>query len=185
MSDNLRDFTKATDGFDAVVRQVGPDQWDNRTPCHQWVARDVVEHVIGAYATITTMAAGTQPPHGGEPATDDVAGRWSAAKEDLMSALESPGALERENQTPFGQMTVDRFLGIYGLDPLVHSWDLARAVGREPELDEDLVDRYHGQLTRAGDAIRGEGMFAAAVDPPADATPVEAFIAFTGRDPRA
>ena len=48
MSENLRWYTKAIYGMDHVVRLAGSDPavWDRPSPCTEWVARDVLGHVI-------------------------------------------------------------------------------------------------------------------------------------------
>lgn len=84
----------------------------------------------------------------------------------------------------FGHMTVDRLIGILGIDPLCHTFDLSVAAGVDPALDDGLVARYHGNLRKAGDMSRVPGMFGPEVEAPADATPAEAFLAFAGRNPR-
>jgi hypothetical protein len=81
-------------------------------------------------------------------------------------------------------MSVDRFLGIVALDPLTHAWDLGQATGVPAVLDPDLSDRYTEQLEKAGDAIRGPGMFGAEVDLGADADPADRYLSVAGRDPR-
>jgi len=47
MSTNLRNYTKALYGFDAVVQRVPEDRWDADSPCDGWSARDVVTHACG------------------------------------------------------------------------------------------------------------------------------------------
>lgn len=182
MSKNLRDFVKAIYGFDGVVRRTPAAGWAAPSACDDWTGADVVDHVVGVVSGVTAMAAGTPPP---EPVpSDDRAADWAAARDGLLVALDEPGCLQREGETPFGTMTVDRFIGILGVDPLCHTFDLAVAAGVDPALDPALVERYHGQLTKAGDAVRIPGFFGAEAEAPADATPAEAFIAFTGRNPR-
>lgn len=182
MSRNLRDFTKAIHGFDAVVRRAPDSAWTAPSACDGWTGADVVEHVCGVASGVIGLAGGNQP----DPATgtgDPVAG-WIATRDALLEALDAPGCLQREGDTPFGAMTVDRFIGILGVDPLCHTFDLAVAAGVDPALDPGLVERYHGNLVKAGDALRVPGMFGPAIDPPVGATRAEAFVALAGRNPR-
>lgn len=182
MSRNLRDFTKAIHGFDAVVRRAPDSAWSAPSACEGWSGADVVEHVCGVASGVIGLASGTEPT--APAATGDHVADWITTRDALLEALDAPGCLQREGATPFGEMTVDRFIGILGVDPLCHTFDLAVAAGVDPALDPGLVERYHGNLVKAGDALRMPGMFGPAVDAPADATPAEAFIAFAGRDPR-
>ena len=182
MSRNLRDFTKAVYGFDAVVRRAPESAWTAASACEGWTGTDVVEHVRGVASGVVALATNAKIKPA-KPSGDPVAD-WATMRDDLLDALDQPGCLQQEGDTPFGPMTVDRFLGILGVDPLCHTFDLAVAAGIDPALDPGLVERYHGNLRKAGDSIRVPGLFGPAVEPPADATPAEAFIAFTGRNPR-
>ena len=179
MSRNLRDFVNAVYTFDAVVRRTHADAWSSPSACDGWTGRDVVEHCIGVAGLVTTMAGGTPATSTGDPATD-----WTACRDALLTALDQPDCLQREGDTPFGRLTVDQLIGILGMDPVCHAYDLSVAAGVDPALDPALMERYQGQLEQAGDFARGEGMFGAPVEPPADATRTERFIAFTGRNPR-
>ncbi|MFT7649867.1 MAG: hypothetical protein ACI8Y4_004631, partial [Candidatus Poriferisodalaceae bacterium] len=79
--------------------------------------------------------------------------------------------------------TIDRFIGIVTVDPLTHTFDLARAVGQGIVLDETLAATGLAQLTAAGDSIRGAGRFDAAVEVADDASVTDKFVAITGRTP--
>ncbi len=182
MSRNLRDFTTAVYGFDAVVRRAPSSAWSAPSACDDWTGADVVEHFRGVAGGVISFASGAEIKP--EKPSDDPAADWIRLRDALLESLDVPGCLQREADTPFGHMTVDRFIGILGVDPLCHTFDLAVAAGVDPALDPGLVERYHGNLVKAGDALRMPGMFGPAIDPPADATPAEAFIALAGRNPR-
>ena len=64
------------------------------------------------------------------------------------------------------------------------NFDLARASGQDPELDEDYIAGAYAGMTGMADLIRGSGQFGVQQDVPADASVVEKFFAFIGRDPR-
>jgi hypothetical protein len=49
-------------------------------------------------------------------------------------------------------------------DVLVHTWDLARAVGADDRLDPELCKRYFERLPSAPQALAGSGMFALPID---------------------
>lgn len=182
VSRNLRDFTRAVYGFDAVVRRAPSAAWTAPSACEGWTGRDVLDHFRDVASGVAALAGGGRVA---APArVDDPPADWIGVRNSLLEALDTPGCLQREGDTPFGHMTVDRFVGILGVDPLCHTFDLAVAAGVDPALDPGLVERYHRNLQKAGDAIRVPGMFGPALEPPADATPAERFLALAGRDPR-
>ncbi|WP_338748607.1 hypothetical protein [Janibacter alittae] len=73
--------------------------------------------------------------------------------------------------TPFGSTTVggafDRF---YGFDLLVHRWDIGRTAGIDVVFSDRELDQIEEAIAGFGEAIRGEGVCAPAVDLPADAS---------------
>lgn len=183
MSDNLRTYTKALYGFDATVHRVDADAWTNPSPCPDWTAADVVAHNIGMNRMIAGFTEGAGAPGPAMAEVDDPVAEWVASLDDLFGALDSQGALQRVAPTPWGEMAVDKFLGFAWVDPVIHTWDLARATGQQPTLDAALVARGAKQLERAGDSLVAPGRFDAAVTIEDGASLVDRFVAFSGRDP--
>jgi uncharacterized protein (TIGR03086 family) len=183
VSDNLRTYTKALYGFDAVVARTDPTSWDRPSPCPDWTARDVVAHNVGMCDMIAGFAAGRSSSGPAHQRDDDPAASWTAVLDRLLTALDAPGALDVVVTTPWGEMPVDKFLGFAWADPLVHTWDLARAVGQPAVLDAALTARGVKPLARAGASLVGPGRFAPAVPVPDDADEVTKLIALSGRNP--
>ncbi len=184
MSENSRTYLKSLYGFDATVRRVADADWQAPSPCEGWTATDVVGHNLAMNEMIAGLAMGLGPGAPKQVTPEDPAGAWAESMAKLHAALDRQGALQTVDKTPWGEMPVDKFLGFVWVDPLVHTWDLAMATGQTPTLDEGLVERGYKQLQRAGDSLRGEGRFGAAVVEDDTMTTVERFIAITGRDPR-
>jgi uncharacterized protein (TIGR03086 family) len=179
VSEKLRRYTKAVYGFDAVVRRVPADRWDAPSPCPDWTAADVVRHQVDVHSMIAAMAGAEGEPPPFDPA--DPTSAWFATRDRVLGALDTEGALQREDDTPFGHLTVDQLVGILFIDPLTHTWDLAVAAGIEPALDEELCTRGANQLERAGDMVRVPGMYGDALPFSEDADPVTRFVAVAGR----
>ncbi len=180
MTDNLTNFTTAISGFDRVVQQGETQSWSNQSPCTEWCAVDVVDHVVG----VTNMIAGAAR---GEPVAasedPDPAARWAAARDGLLEALNVPGALETVRPTPFGEMPVDQLLGIAVFDPLTHTWDLAQALGVDANLDPGLAATAMATLEPMESMLRETGRFGERIDVSADADIVSRYLAFSGRQP--
>ena len=120
--------TRLVHEFDARVRAAGPDAWSKPSPCEEWTARDVVTHVGNNLLGVT---AGLQ---GGEPrqiaADEDIVGAWDEARDQFLGTLPTAD-LSTTMPGPFGPMPAEQMIGrIIATDVLVHTWDLARAVGR-------------------------------------------------------
>ena len=89
----------------------------------------------------------------------------------------------------FGGIPKQELAGFLIGDLLIHSWDLARSVGADEALPPDAVEAttiglHHvpPELLRGTNPL-GQKMMAAAVEVPADASPQDRMLAFTGRRP--
>jgi uncharacterized protein (TIGR03086 family) len=172
-------YTKLADQFGARVEATPDDAWDNPAPCDGWKARDVLTHVTDSQRNLTAALTGSEPG----PAPADPKALWSETYAAFKAALDLPGALEKNVPGPFGempaQMVVGRFLAT---DALVHTWDLARAVGGDEALDADAVTQAYSGLKPMDAMIRQPGVFGPKVDAaPGDDEQTE-FLKFLGRN---
>jgi hypothetical protein len=67
------------------------------------------------------------------------------------------------------------------MDVLVHTWDLARTVGADERLDEEMVRQAYDALKPMDAAIRQPGVFGPKLEPPAGADLQTEFLYFLGR----
>ncbi|MBW8486544.1 TIGR03086 family metal-binding protein [Actinomadura parmotrematis] len=185
MAQELSGYRRALDRFEDVVGGVARDGWDAASPCAGWTARDVAGHVIGGQALVRALATGAPPPDiGTDPArfcAGDVLMAWRTARKETDAAL-TADALERPVPAGgLGDVPLGIFLEGYLLEPLVHTWDLARAAGRPARLDPDLVHHAFAtaQMTAAG--MRAAGTLGPALPPPRGADEQTRMLAFLGR----
>ncbi len=209
MSDNFLAYIKGLFCFDAVVQRTNRARWDDQSPCERWTARGVVDHNVRVCFMIAEMARGHPvvvpegsvehgrlapsrdgfvfAPHLAQTfvrADDDPVAVWNRSRNDVLEALDEPGALQTESRSPWGHPTVDAFLGFAFYDPLVHTWDLAKAVGQHPVLDAKLAQRALDYLTDFGkhkDLRQPISLAAPTMTTAQD--PVTRLIAFSGRQP--
>ncbi|WP_143309960.1 hypothetical protein [Candidatus Entotheonella palauensis] len=82
------------------------------------------------------------------------------------------------------ECAVDGYLGFAFFDPLVHAWDLSKAVGLEPVLDEDLAQKALDTVTGLGTQyqLRQRSVLAESVMTDLR-DPVSRLLAFCGRQP--
>ena len=140
--------------FDARVQAAPADSWNNAAPCDGWTATDVVAHVAGS---ANGMAANLT---GGEPAefdNGDPVNSWNAARDRMLAAVGSAD-LSQTVHGPFGPMPAEQVIGrLICTDVLVHTWDLARAVGGDEHLDDDAVAAAYSGLKPMDAMIRHAG----------------------------
>lgn len=186
MSENLRNYTKTLYGFDHVMRSVPPSAWDNPSPCAGWTARDVAGHCMGVVEMVGASARGAAPAHDfmGQPravAGADPYASWCAIRDQALESLDHVGALQRTAQTPFGEQPVEAFIGFIKADTLIHTWDLARAVGGDERLDPQLVDQVYAAMSPMAAMLAGSGVFGPAVPVSDTADSQTRLLGLTGR----
>jgi uncharacterized protein (TIGR03086 family) len=190
-------FDRLTRGFLARVQATPADRWDRVSPCEGWTARDVVAHVINGHRGIVSVVRGTppRPSHGVgvsgmadaphvEPGAD-LAAAYAEVRAELRAILTDPALSATPLPfSPIGPVPVERAADVVGaLELLVHTWDLARAVGGDETLDREAVIRTHESLRPHYAALQATGAFEPQAVPPVDADPQTAFLYFTGRRP--
>jgi uncharacterized protein (TIGR03086 family) len=164
--------------FDARVQAAPADSWGNPAPCEGWTATDVVAHISRNF---NSMSAGLT---GGEPAefvAADPVGSWNAARDRMLGAATTVD-LSTPVPGPFGPMPAEQMIGRFMcMDVLVHTWDLARAVGGDETLDADAVAQGYSGLKPMDAMIRQPGVFGPKIEP-ADGDDLQTeFLKFLGR----
>jgi uncharacterized protein (TIGR03086 family) len=167
------------DGFDARMNAAPAGAWDNQSPCTEWKARDVVEHVANNFLQIGGSLSGTtHPPMGADESPPDA---WARAKDAFVPQLDTAD-LSAPIDGPFGPMPAEQLIGrLIATDVLVHTWDLARAVGGDESLPADIVEGAYSGLKPMDAMLRRPGVFGPKVEVPAGADVQTEFLAFVGR----
>jgi uncharacterized protein (TIGR03086 family) len=180
MADEVVDrYTSLADQFGARVEAAPDDAWNNPAPCEGWKARDVLTHVTDSQRNLTAALTGSEPG----PAADDPKALWAETYSAFKDAISQPGALDKVVPGPFGEMPAGVVIGRFlATDALVHTWDLARAVGGDERIDADAVKQAYSGLKPMDAMIRQPGVFGPKVDAaPGDDEQTE-FLKFLGRN---
>ena len=100
----------------------------------------------------------------------------------LLDAVQSPGALQRTIDTPFGPMPGSMFARLVAFDGLIHGWDLATSTQQAWDPPEDVVAEVDAFARQAiAPEMRDGDTFAQETHAPPDATPLLRLVAFSGR----
>lgn len=154
--------------------------WDRPSPVPGWTARDVVGHLVEWLPDFLERADISLPP---VDVSADPAGAWRTRAADVQRLLEIEG--ERRFESPmFGVTTVGAILNqIYVNDIWMHSWDLARALGKDIDLGEQRCAEALAGIEPMDEVLRQSGQFGPRVAVPDDAPAQHRLIGFIGRDP--
>lgn len=183
MSEYADRYRRIAGAFTRRVDAVPAAAWDKPAPCEGWLARDVVRHLVewipGFFQTCPELQFAAIPS-----VDDDPGGAWHALDRALQGALDDPTLSAIEFDMRMGRYRVDHAIDMFCTgDILVHTWDLARAVGLDETLDADEVNRMYEGMLPIDAALRASGHFGPRVDVPDDADVQTKLIAFTGRRP--
>ena len=183
MSEILERWKQVTEGFGQRLDAVQEGQWESPTPCTEFTVRQLVEHAIDVQRMVPRLlgASGAiDTPVGNDPVS-----AWKAVRDAALAAYEVEGALANIVETPVGPMPAEQFMGGPAIgDALIHTWDLARAIGADETLPDDICQiQLQGIKTIPEEFLRVPGRFDAAIEPPAGANAQTQLLCYTGRQP--
>jgi uncharacterized protein (TIGR03086 family) len=180
MTDVQDRYRQVASGFDAAVRAVTPGKWEAQSPCEQWRARDVVGHVVEGHRSVIAGVKGGDPKPLG--ADEDPRRAWEDATRAIDEITGDPEASAKEIDGPAGRMPAGQIIGQFvSMDLLVHTWDLARAVGTDEHLDGDSVHHAYEALKPMDAMIHQPNFFGPKLEPPPGADLQTEFLYFLGR----
>lgn len=191
MADDLIDLlVRAAGPTEAVLERLGPEDEDRPSPCPDMTVSQVVTHLVGGLRGFTTVAEGgelrfdamTVPELDREPA----APVFRRAADGLVAAFGRPGRIDATYAMPWGPTAGAQLLGFELIETVVHGWDVARGLGVPLEVDDAVAAAtLAGARMWVDDSVRVPGMFGPEVvlADPARSRPVDALVAFLGRDP--
>jgi uncharacterized protein (TIGR03086 family) len=160
--------------------------WEGATPDTDWTVRDLVAHVVEEQQWVPHLLAGRslqQAKASIDKLRDDLAGEWDLYSLAATTAWQSTPP-EASVQLSYDTVTRDDYLREQVADVTIHTWDLARAVGADETLDEELVRAVWTVFEPQKDALEASGLFASPVPVDDDAPLLVRLLAVTGRDAR-
>jgi len=180
-------FQRAQASFTDRVDAIEPEQWEDEA-LPEWTVADLVAHLVTEMLWVPPLVAGEPYAEGRFPdATTDLLGDdpmvgWESAADAALSAFAEDDALVRTVHLERGPTPASQYILELISDLTVHSWDLARAIDGDTELDGELVTAS----LLIGEAIPEDGV-PDLYDPPLDisasASPQQRLLARFGRRP--
>jgi uncharacterized protein (TIGR03086 family) len=179
-------FRRSADGFGRHVHAVASGQWHDPTPCDDWDVRTLVNHVAVEQLWVPPLAAGSSVAEigsrlDGDQLGDDPVAAWDTALAESVRAFASPGALEGTVSLSSGDRATMEYCWEMTTDALIHSWDLARGIGADEQLDPELTELVYERTLPIAEHLQETGMFKPPV-PVADDAPLQTkLLALFGR----
>lgn len=166
--------------FTSLVESATAEDWSRPSPVAEWTALDVVKHLVEWSRGFLNGAGIELEPLDVEA---DPAAAWRRHVADIQSIVDAPAGRVLSNPHT-GDKPVDEAIDqFYTGDVWLHSWDLAKALGREPELGQERCRAALAAMRPIEQMLRDSGQFGPARAVADDASPQDQLAAFIGRDP--
>jgi uncharacterized protein (TIGR03086 family) len=174
-----------------LLRPATTEDWSRPTPCGDWDLAELVAHMTvqhNGFAAATsgpTSLADWKPV----PAADPVAA-YAESADRVIAAFAVPGVLDRTMVLPEISPTIEfpaaQAIGFHYLDYVVHAWDVARSLGVELPLGDDVIDPVLPIAERVPNderRLRPGAAFRPPVEAPDGGSTLDVILAMLGRSP--
>lgn len=188
-AESLARYRRRADAFEALIGATRSDQWSEQSPCEEWDARGVVDHIVMMHE-VMLRPVGRSPSVGPSVAEDPLAA-FRRARADVEALLTDDDTARQQTSSPAGDLSVSDMVDqVVSQDLVHHSWDLAKATGQDATMDADDVaeylpiaeafppEMYEPEAYGPGIVVLGPK-----VAVPDDASPQDRLVGLLGRDP--
>jgi uncharacterized protein (TIGR03086 family) len=191
-------FVLGDRALDRVVQQIDDDQWDMDMPA-SFARRDspsvpTLRTIIGYHASddawVPDMLAGRTMDEGGKDKFsgdllgDNPKAAFAAIVDTAVAAAEGLDDLERTVHCSFGDFKAREYLWQINSFRGLRAWDIAKVIGIDPTLPDELVHGLWEELSPHAEEWRAIGVYPAAVPVSDDAPLMQRLLGMTGRDPQ-
>ena len=148
--------------------------------------RALVNHVVGANVRYQLLLKGAsteevEATRNVDHLGDDALASFGATADGVVAGFAEDGALERIAHHA-GDRSGRELLSMRILDAAIHGWDLARAIGAEETLDDDVVAFLLAYMATSISAQK-RAFASPDTDFPTDASPQDQLLHRLGRHP--
>jgi uncharacterized protein (TIGR03086 family) len=159
--------------------------WTAPTPCKEWDVGRLAAHLVSGIAAFADVGEGKDmDPEEPLLEPEEISIAFDRAGTRAMDAWSVPGALNRMYEPPWGTTPGVAIAGFMLIETVVHSWDLATAIGVPAEFDDEVVEEaFRLALAYADETVRIPEMFGPEVPVPANAPTLDRLVGFLGRQP--
>jgi uncharacterized protein (TIGR03086 family) len=184
----LDQYTRAQDGFEAILSEVPSEAWDTPSMCAEWTVRDVAGHLIWGQRQLRHWALSQNyGNHDGAPgaahpavlATSDPLQTYQQARAAADECL-TEQALGRAVRLPvLGEIPLASLIPLLITDHMAHAWDIGQPLGIEIRFDNDLISVSYAWSRNH--ILRAPGFFGPELLAAPDADAQTSWLAYLGR----
>ncbi|GAA3591167.1 TIGR03086 family metal-binding protein [Kribbella ginsengisoli] len=178
----------AIEEFARRLRLVGPGDWRRPTLCTEWDVRALVDHVVGANVRYQLLLHGAptdrvEATRSVDHLGDDALASFVATADRMVACFHEDGALDRVAHHVIGERSGAELLSMRILDAAIHAWDLARAIGADETLPDDVVAFLLAYSLDLDLGPRQDTFATTSADVSPDASPQDQLLHRLGRHP--
>lgn len=168
------------------VEQVRAEHMTMPTPCTEWDVRALLQHMVSGHAWVPPLVAGETIEQVGNRFEGDLLGTqpaaaWRSAAGAACEAFEHEGALERIVNLSYGDVPARVYAQERLVDVFCHGWDLARAIGADERIPEEIVVACEEALAPFEGPWRAAGALGPVLETAPDADAQTKLLARLGR----
>ncbi len=162
-----------------VLRVYGPADRPRPTPCEEFTAEELFDHLIGSLVQLGGLAGGTVVA-AKEGTVENCISLTAGQAIDAWRAVDLDGTVSG----PGGQEMPAAYLAsILPVELALHGWDFAQARGLDLDLDDELVAYLRTLAEGLVPGGRENGNFKPEVAAPEGASALDQLAAYAGRTP--
>jgi uncharacterized protein (TIGR03086 family) len=174
-----------------VLAQLTADVAPNLTPCAEWDAHQMGGHLVAILERVAALPAGRpideMPLVRDDLTVQEMPAAFTEAAQAAQAAW-TDEALASMVAVPWGEIPGVVAMHVYAAELLIHTWDLATAIGVDPQWHQPDVEAAV-QAVQMGIPSEGREVvdmpFGSVVTPADDAPAIHRLVAWVGRSPRA
>jgi uncharacterized protein (TIGR03086 family) len=160
-----------------VLRNLTQADQPKPTPCDDFTAHELAEHLLASLGQLGAMAGATAVTPGGS--LENRVSVLAAGAIDAWRGIDLDGTVPGPGGS---EMPASVAASILPLEIALHGWDLAQASGQDLRISDEVVAYLRTIADTVVPGGRGRS-FGDEVTAPDDATPMERLAAFAGRTP--
>lgn len=179
----------STINFLSLEADIGPDEMSLPTPCEDWNVSDLLWHVARASEMAVALLNGASQSEASQlfdaEVPSDLIEECHRALNAQLLAMEKATDLDQIVHHPIGDIPVRQLIDFRITDLTLHAWDLARALGVDEDLPDQLVEHVYGVLQPMETFIGETGVFGAgpSAELGPDASAQDRLLDLAGRRP--
>ncbi|HEX4434367.1 MAG TPA: TIGR03086 family metal-binding protein [Acidimicrobiales bacterium] len=187
MVDSIEALEQAWATGAALVADVGEEGLQIPSPCDGWDIRALLNHTLAEAEMMTLVnQGGVSTSEYGDLVGEapELTAYWAQAGRDNMASWRESG-LQGERTYFYGTFPAPASVVINLGEIVVHTWDLAGALGQDFTIDPDHAGLIYGLYSSFPlDGLRAGGQLGPAIDVGEDAPMADRMLGLLGRKPR-